>query len=159
VDEAVEGYRSAIAEGDRLGDRRTQAEALRRLSVQHHHRGERDTARELSERSFAIAAEIGDEVLVGEALNVLANFALVRSHHEKYDGSGYPDRLRGDEIPLAAQIVCIADVYDAMTTTRSYRGALTQEEAIGRMEKSKHWWRPDVYRAFIRSMERSPRAA
>ena len=501
VDEAVEGYRSAIAEGDRLGDRRTQAEAMRRLSVQHHHRGERDTARELSERSFAIAAEIGDEVLVGEALNVLANFALesgaleeardrylqalalggdnpklrgrleqnlgilanihgdhaeallhyrrslaafegsgedkgcaiayhnlgmisadrqlwedadryfrkslditrqvgdlhleglcllnhaevhvarqrfeeargnaesalaifeqlgarldkadvykvlgvvyretgrhalaesrlraaidqavttgsvlseaeasrelarlyqmmgrnqealgllsaahrlftrldarvdlvdvaskvsrledtylavvrewgqsiesadsytfghcervatystavaeelggdesqltairlgaylhdvgkvrvpheilnkpgalteqefevikmhpvwgiellatiefpwdikpiIRSHHEKHDGSGYPDRLRGDEIPLAAQIVCIADVYDAMTTTRSYRGAMTQEEAMGRMEKSKHWWRPDVYRAFIRSMERSPRAA
>jgi len=84
---------------------------------------------------------------------------MIRSHHEKCDGTGYPDRLRGDEIPLSAQIVCIADVYDAMTTTRSYRGAMSQEETFGRMEKSRHWWRPDVYRAFMRSMEQPPRAA
>jgi putative nucleotidyltransferase with HDIG domain len=84
---------------------------------------------------------------------------MIRSHHEKYDGSGYPDRLRGDEIPIAAQIVCIADVYDALTTTRSYRGAMSKEEAMGRMEQSRHWWRPDVYSAFIRSMEETPRAA
>jgi HD-GYP domain-containing protein (c-di-GMP phosphodiesterase class II) len=84
---------------------------------------------------------------------------VIRSHHEKYDGSGYPDRLKGDEIPLSAQIVCIADVYDAMTTNRSYRGAMTQEEAVGRMEKSKHWWSSDVYGAFMRSKEGFPRAA
>jgi putative nucleotidyltransferase with HDIG domain len=84
---------------------------------------------------------------------------MIRSHHEKYDGSGYPDGLRGDEIPVAAQIVCIADVYDALTTTRSYRGAMSKEEAIGKMEESRHWWRPDVYRAFMRSMEETPRAA
>jgi putative nucleotidyltransferase with HDIG domain len=83
---------------------------------------------------------------------------MIRSHHEKYDGTGYPDRLRGDEIPVAAQIVCIADVYDALTTTRSYRGAMSTEEALGKMEESRHWWRPDVYRAFIRSMEETPRA-
>ena len=46
---------------------------------------------------------------------------IIRWHHEKYDGSGYPDRLRGDEIPVNAQIICIVDVYDALTTTRSYR--------------------------------------
>lgn len=84
---------------------------------------------------------------------------VIRSHHEKYDGTGYPDRLKGDEIPLSAQIVCIADVYDAMTTTRSYRGAMSQEEAVGRMEKSKHWWSSDVYGAFMRSKEGFPRAA
>jgi putative nucleotidyltransferase with HDIG domain len=84
---------------------------------------------------------------------------MIRSHHEKYDGSGYPDRLRGEEIPVAAQIVCIADVYDALTTTRSYRGAMSKEEALGKMEESRHWWRPDVYGAFIRSMEETPRAA
>ncbi len=69
---------------------------------------------------------------------------IIRWHHEKYDGSGYPDRLRGDEIPVAAQIVCIADVYDALTTTRSYRAAMSRADAIARMEQSKHWWRPDV---------------
>ncbi|MGH7499544.1 MAG: tetratricopeptide repeat protein, partial [Gemmatimonadales bacterium] len=84
---------------------------------------------------------------------------VIRWHHEKYDGSGYPDGLRGDEIPLSAQIVCIADVYDAMTTTRSYRGAMTQEEAFGRMEKSRHWWHPDVYHSFMRSREQAPEAA
>jgi HD-GYP domain-containing protein (c-di-GMP phosphodiesterase class II) len=76
---------------------------------------------------------------------------MIRSHHEKYDGTGYPDRLKGDEIPLNAQIVCISDVYDALTTTRSYRGAMSQEEAVSRMEQCRNWWRPDVYRAFTQA--------
>ena len=66
---------------------------------------------------------------------------IIRWHHEKYDGTGYPDRLRGDEIPLSAQIICIVDVYDALTTTRSYRPAMSQAEALARMAESKQWWR------------------
>lgn len=77
---------------------------------------------------------------------------IIRWHHEKYDGSGYPDRLRGDEIPLAAQIICIVDVFDALTTTRSYRGALAFEEALRRMRESRGWWRPDVYNAFMQTV-------
>jgi HD-GYP domain-containing protein (c-di-GMP phosphodiesterase class II) len=77
---------------------------------------------------------------------------IISWHHEKYDGSGYPDHLRGDEIPLAAQVICIVDVYDALTTTRSYRGALDKEEALRRMRESEHWWRPDVYEAFMRTV-------
>ncbi len=77
---------------------------------------------------------------------------IIRSHHERYDGSGYPDRLRGDEIPLGAQVICIVDVYDALTTTRSYRGALEHVEALSRMEECRHWWRPDVYSAFRQSV-------
>jgi putative nucleotidyltransferase with HDIG domain len=77
---------------------------------------------------------------------------IIRWHHEKYDGSGYPDRLRGDEIPVAAQVICIVDVYDALTTTRSYRGALSAEEALRRMRESQHWWRPDVFDAFMRTV-------
>jgi putative nucleotidyltransferase with HDIG domain len=77
---------------------------------------------------------------------------IIRSHHERYDGNGYPDRLRGDEIALSAQIICIVDVYDALTTTRSYRGAMSHAEALARMEESRHWWRPDVYAAFLRSV-------
>ena len=77
---------------------------------------------------------------------------IIRWHHEKYDGSGYPDRLRGEEIPVAAQIICIADVYDALTTTRSYRPALAAEEALYRMRESRSWWRPDVYDAFMRTI-------
>jgi len=83
---------------------------------------------------------------------------IIRSHHEKYDGTGYPDRLRGEEIPLDAQIICIADVYDALTTTRSYRGAMTPAEALARMADSRCWWRPDVYAAFLRSVGSAPPA-
>ena len=81
---------------------------------------------------------------------------IIRSHHERYDGTGYPDRLKGDEIPLGAQIICIVDVYDALTTTRSYRGAMAHEEALARMEESRHWWRPDVYDGFLRSVGTGP---
>ena len=55
---------------------------------------------------------------------------IVRSHHEKWDGTGYPDRLAGYDIPLHARILCIADVFDALTTTRSYRPALSRAEAL-----------------------------
>lgn len=79
---------------------------------------------------------------------------IIRSHHEKYDGTGYPDGLAGDAIPLEAQIICIVDVYDALTTTRSYRGALPKSEALERMRASITWWRPDVFDAFMRTVGR-----
>ena len=77
---------------------------------------------------------------------------IIRWHHEKYDGSGYPDRLGGEEIPLGAQIIGIVDVYDALTTTRSYRPAMTPREAVARVVESRNAWRDDVYDAFIRSV-------
>ena len=60
---------------------------------------------------------------------------IVRSHHERQDGRGYPDRLRGDEIPLLAHVVAVVDVFDALTTTRPYRGAMTATEAYDIMLK------------------------
>jgi putative nucleotidyltransferase with HDIG domain len=77
---------------------------------------------------------------------------IIRWHHEKHDGTGYPDRLRGDEIPLNAQIIGIVDVYDALTTTRSYRPAMTHDEALAEMSKCRHWWRAEVYDAFMRAV-------
>jgi putative nucleotidyltransferase with HDIG domain len=84
---------------------------------------------------------------------------IIRSHHEKYDGTGYPDRLKGDEIPVSAQIIGIVDVYDALTTTRSYRPAMSNAEALAVIEKSRGWWRADVYQAFLRSATRLASAA
>ena len=55
---------------------------------------------------------------------------IALAHHERWDGSGYPDGLKGERIPLAARIVAIADVYDALVTSRIYKGALSHEEAI-----------------------------
>ena len=60
---------------------------------------------------------------------------LVRGHHERWDGRGYPDGLAGDDIALSARIVCIGDVFDALTTDRPYRGAFTLEEALTMMAK------------------------
>src|SRR5205085_1736535 len=55
---------------------------------------------------------------------------VVRSSHERYDGSGYPDGLAGEQIPLAARIVAVADAYSAMTTRRTYRDALSPDVAL-----------------------------
>jgi putative nucleotidyltransferase with HDIG domain len=84
---------------------------------------------------------------------------IIRWHHEKYDGSGYPDRLKGDEIPVNAQIICIVDVFDALTTSRSYRGALSTGEALAKMAECRSWWRSDVYHAFVRSVAKVSDAA
>jgi len=67
---------------------------------------------------------------------------IIRHHHEKRDGSGYPDGLRGEEIPLTARVLQIVDVYDALTTERPYRHALPREEALEIMEEEvkKGWW-------------------
>lgn len=59
---------------------------------------------------------------------------VVRSHHEHWDGTGYPDRLSGDQIPLSARIMCVADVFDALTSPRSYRPAFQDEQALEIME-------------------------
>jgi putative nucleotidyltransferase with HDIG domain len=77
---------------------------------------------------------------------------IIRWHHEKLDGTGYPDRLRGEQIPLAAQVIGIVDVYDALTTTRSYRAALPRADALAEMEHCRAWWRPEVFAAFMGSV-------
>lgn len=61
--------------------------------------------------------------------------AVVRHHHERWDGAGYPDGLAGHEIPLGARIVAVADTYDAMTTSRPYRAALTSEQAVAEIQR------------------------
>jgi len=60
---------------------------------------------------------------------------VVRSHHERWDGGGYPDGLRGGEIPLTARILAVADVYDALTSSRAHRGAWSHEEALAEIER------------------------
>ena len=60
---------------------------------------------------------------------------IVRNHHERYDGSGYPDGLSGEDIPLGARILAVADTYDAMTTDRPYRKALSHETAIAELKE------------------------
>ena len=58
---------------------------------------------------------------------------IIRHHHERWDGSGYPDGLAGEAIPLGARLIAVADVYDAMTSDRPYRRALSHEVAVSEL--------------------------
>lgn len=76
---------------------------------------------------------------------------IVRHHHERLDGSGYPDGLRGDTIPLLAQVIGIVDVYDALTTVRPYKEALSTDRARDelRAEARRGWHREDLVETFL----------
>jgi putative two-component system response regulator len=75
---------------------------------------------------------------------------IIRHHHERYDGSGYPDGLEGDAIPLVAQIMGVVDVYDAVTTRRPYQGPHSAKESIAilRDQAARGWRRPDLVEVF-----------
>jgi putative nucleotidyltransferase with HDIG domain len=76
---------------------------------------------------------------------------VVRSHHERWDGNGYPDRLAGEQIPLNARVFAVADVFDALTTNRPYRVALSFEQARSMIEEeSGSHFDPQVVDAFRR---------
>jgi len=75
---------------------------------------------------------------------------MVRSHHERWDGRGYPDRLVGDAIPYTARILRLADIFDALTTARSYRRPLTPEEAFQIMEEDAGSFDPELFEVFRR---------
>jgi putative nucleotidyltransferase with HDIG domain len=75
--------------------------------------------------------------------------AIIRNHHERWDGTGYPDGLAGEEIPFAARILCVADVYDALTTARSYRDSLSHARAVEVMRGSPGQFDPNLLEAFL----------
>lgn len=84
-------------------------------------------------------AAMKNHTVAGAAIVEKLNFPwdvlpIVRNHHERYDGTGYPDQLAGEDIPFTARILNVADVYDAMTTARSYRPALSHDDAMRIME-------------------------
>lgn len=80
---------------------------------------------------------------------------IIRHHHEKWDGTGYPDMLKGEQIPLLARILQIADVYDALTSERSYKKALSTSEACRQLEKeaAAGWRDPELVPLFVQMLE------
>jgi HD-GYP domain-containing protein (c-di-GMP phosphodiesterase class II) len=79
---------------------------------------------------------------------------LVRASHERWDGTGYPDRLRGEEIPLGARIVSVCDAYEAMTANRSYRSAIGHELACEELRgAAATQFDPAVVEAFLAEIE------
>ena len=96
---------------------------------------------------------LGEQMLVGEGMLDLAPW--VRSHHERFDGLGYPDRLAGGEIPVEARIMAVADAYDAMVSERPYSDAMSVDEACEELALGAgSQFDPRVVAIFLRSLER-----
>ena len=92
----------------------------------------------------------GSELVIGlRSLDAVR--PIMRHHHERWDGSGYPDGLRGEAIPLGARIISVVDVYDALHTTRPYRPALSHDEAVRVLsrETDAGCWDPHVVATFL----------
>ncbi len=97
------------------------------------------------------------ERLCGELRSLRNVRPIVRHHHERLDGSGYPDGLSGDAIPLLAQITSIVDVFDALTTDRPYRVAMPIPEAVAelRSEVARGWRREGLVATFLEQVEKA----
>lgn len=93
--------------------------------------------------------EIGEQIL--RDVRALKNIAkIVKHHHERYDGNGYPDSLIGDQIPIESAIIAVADAYDAMTSNRIYRMAMTYDRAIKIIADEKGMqFHPEVVESFL----------
>jgi putative two-component system response regulator len=100
---------------------------------------------------------IQEHPVVGERIcaplkSFRAVLPIIRHHHEKFNGSGYPDGLRAEAIPVTARILQIVDVYDALTTVRPYKPAFSITDALQTMkeEVAKGWWDPQIFHEFER---------
>ena len=97
--------------------------------------------------------EVGEEILKPVFLDPQM-LTVIRSHHEHYDGTGYPDGLKAEQTSLFSQIVSVADAYDAMTSARFYHAALGKDEALAKIKSgSGTQFNPAVVRTFIKIME------
>jgi diguanylate cyclase (GGDEF)-like protein/PAS domain S-box-containing protein len=100
-------------------------------------------------------APVGARIMVSEAEALQRLAAIVRYHHERFDGKGYPDGIAGQHIPLEARIMSVVDVFDAMTHERAYRKALSREEAIAEIEHGAGTqFDPEVVKAFLALLKR-----
>jgi putative two-component system response regulator len=144
--------------GERLGLTEEQIKALRRAGVVHDI-GKVAVADSILLKPGPLTADeakiMQKHPVVGERICApLKTFRLVlpiiRHHHEKHDGTGYPDGLQGEEIPLTARILQLSDVYDALTTDRPYKVAFTAEVALDLMEEEaeRGWWDRELFEAF-----------
>jgi response regulator RpfG family c-di-GMP phosphodiesterase len=91
----------------------------------------------------SVSQDLGKDSFLNMAMDITL------CHHERWDGSGYPNGLTGDQIPLAARFVAIADVYDALTTIRPYKKAMSHEETVEIMKGEASKYDPELFRLFL----------
>ncbi len=109
----------------------------------------------LTEREFqkmSTHPEVGAQILSSINFPVPV-VSFVKHHHENWDGSGYPDHLKGEEIPLGARIMAVADCYEALTAQRVYRRSLDRETAISIMKQEAHRFDPRIFNKFLEIVE------
>ena len=143
----------AVMIGEEMGLSRDQIEALKTAAMLHDI-GKLAVPDHILSKPGTLTDEemkkVQTHTLVGAAILESVKFPwpvvpIIRSHHEWLDGSGYPDRLAGDQIPLGARILAVADVYDALLSHRPYRPAMTVQEAVTFMqERSGTQFDPDI---------------
>ena len=103
-------------------------------------------------------SQIGFRMLESLGVDPVADWVL--HHHERWDGMGYPDGLAGEDIPLGARIIFVADAYDAMTSDRAYRGRLTPQEAVAELERcAGSQFDPEIVEVFARELGYAPATA
>lgn len=153
--------------GEQLGLPEDQITALRRAGVVHDI-GKIAVPDSILLKRGPLSADdwklMREHPIVGERICApLKSFRLVlpiiRHHHEKFDGSGYPDGLRGDQVPITARVLQIVDVYDALATERPYKQALSMTDALQTMkqEVAKGWWDPFIFNQFDQLMRMDTR--
>jgi putative nucleotidyltransferase with HDIG domain len=109
-------------------------------------------------------AQVKQHAVIGADILSAVPFAgplalIVRHHHENWDGTGYPDGLRGDAIPLGARVLAIVDCYDALTSDRPYRRSLPHERALAMiLERRGTMYEPEIADAFLRIVEEARQA-
>ena len=113
-----------------------------------------------SERKIMEAHTIIGERICAPLKSFRNVLPIIRWHHEKQDGTGYPDHLKDGDIPLTARILQTVDIYDSLTTDRPYRRALSQEKALAIMweETRRGWWDQDLVAALEGLLQESPLA-
>jgi putative two-component system response regulator len=88
---------------------------------------------------------IQGEVICRRLKSLAPVLPIIRHHHERWDGTGYPDGLKGEEIPLLARVLQLADIYDALTSARSYKPAFTCEKALEMIgDEARRGWRDPI---------------
>ena len=155
------GYAVALAQAMRL--REQQIEDIRRGALLHDI-GKLFISRRILSKPDELTYDEFEEVKKHAALGAcviskvepLKDVArIVRHHHERFDGSGYPDGLADDHIPLGARVVAVADAFGAMTQERPYRGMMTLEEALAELEKgASGQFDPRIVKIFVRLARR-----
>lgn len=148
----------ACAIGERLGLSDRDLEALRHGAVLHDV-GKVGVDEAIIRKGGPLTADerhdMQQHTLIGERIVQPLRMAgavapIVRYHHERWDGHGYPDNLAGEDIPLGARIVAVADAFDAMTTQRPYNRVLSQSEAVERLITGAGiYWDPEIVAIFI----------